>query len=338
VELVLAMLRLGADVNSYPYFCEPPLPPEFLATLVEPWDYEAEVGIIVANPMRLERIAAHTIGITTWETTRIPPTDFGRSLSAVDEIIVPCKDNIALFKELAPDIPCSYSPEGVDTTFWSARPREWDAKPLKLCMFGALTYRKGIDIAVEAFAEAYGDNPDVELHIATTFYELPQFRTLPEQFSNIFVEFFGWKSREEVRDFYYDKHALFAPYRGEGFYLPGAEFMATGGILIAPDQMGAAAYHAVDKGWVIPSHWEPVKHWGTWHGADAERYGEWLAYDQDDVIRTLVDFVESSPSMKARKAENAIGQMPFLCDWDRHAQDVLDHVLAAYQGVPLGRG
>lgn len=334
VELVLALLRLGADVSTYPYFCEPPLPPEFLATMLDPWDFEAEVGIIVANPMRLERIAKHTIGITTWETTRIPPTEFGRSLSAVDEIIVPCKDNIALFKELAPQIPCSYSPEGVDTDFWSQHPREWDAKPLKICMFGALTYRKGIDIAVEAFAKAYGDNPDVELHIATTFYQLPQFFTLAEQFSNMHVHFFGWKTREEVRDFYNEMHALFAPYRGEGFYLPGAEFMATGGCLIAPNQMGAAAYHGADKGWVIPSTWGPVKHWGEYHGRDAERYGEWLHYDEDDVISTLTDFVESSPSEKCRRAENAAGQVGFLCDWDSHAQHVIDKVLDAYRAVP----
>lgn len=331
VELVLGLLRIGCDVTSYPYFCEPPLPPEFLATLMGEWDFEAEVGIIVANPMRLERIAKHTIGITTWETTKIPPAEFGRSISAVDEIIVPCKDNIALFEELMPDVPVSCSPEGVDTDFWFSRPREWDSKPLKIGMFGALTYRKGIDIAVEAFAEAYGDNDDVELHIGTTFFELPQFYTLPDQFSNVYVHNFGWKPREEVRDFYHSLHGLFAPYRGEGFYLPGAEFMSTGGCLIAPNKMGAAAYHDVDKGWVIPSEYETVKHWGTVHGADAAVYGEWLGYNKEDVIQTLVDFVESPPSEKRRRAENAVGQMPFLCSWDAHAQHVADRVLEAYR-------
>jgi glycosyltransferase involved in cell wall biosynthesis len=334
VELVLGLLRQGADISVMPYFCEPPLPPEFLATMIEPWDFEAPLAIHMANPTRLSRISPHTIGITTWETTKLPPDEVQKPLSSVDEFIVPCRDNIAMIKDYRPDAEVHYVPEGVDADFYAFQDRDWSAKPLKIGMFGALTHRKGIDIGIEAFLELFEGNPDVELHIGTSVSSLEgAIRFLPDAYPNIKVQRFGWHTREQVRDWYYDKHALLAPFRGEGFYLPGPEFMATGGCVIAPDKMGAEAWMQPTMGWVIPSHYGPVLHWGPeWHGAQAtERYGEWLHYEPEDVVKTLADFVNAPPEEKRRRAAQAHGNIPFLCSWDFAAQRTIDIFLDAYR-------
>jgi glycosyltransferase involved in cell wall biosynthesis len=293
--------------------------------LLEPYPFDVPQHMIMANPMRLERTQQRMIGITTWETTRIPADEFEKPLTqVVDELIVPCRDNIELFQELCPDMTIHYIPEGIDTDFWIERPRDWFADgPLRICMFGALTYRKGIDLGVEAFIDLYGGNPDVELHIGTTFYELP-IEMMCSPYDNIHIHNFGWSTREQVREFYCSMHGMFAPFRGEGFFLPGAEFMATGGCFIAPDKMGPAAYHGADKGWVIPCEYKPVKHWGEHHGIHAARYGDWLEYDGDALRDTLRAFVESEPAEKKRRATNAAGQIPFLCDPDRAAQQTID--------------
>ncbi len=148
----------------------------------------------------------------------------------------------------------------MDHEFYSHVDRDWASKPLKIGMFGALTYRKGIDLGIDSFLDLFEDDPSVELHLATSTFDLPQFHYLPQAHANIFVEHIGWHTREHVRDWYRDKHALLAPFRGEGYYLPGVEMMATGGVLIAPNQMGAESYHTTNTGYVIPAEYGPVLH------------------------------------------------------------------------------
>jgi glycosyltransferase involved in cell wall biosynthesis len=335
VELVLAMQRCGADVSVMPYFTEPPLPPEFLATMIDPWDFNAPVVIRMANPTRMERKASHTIGITTWETSRIPAEEVGDSgLTAVDELIVPCRDNIATMQEHWPNAKIHYVPEGVDAEFFSFVGRDWQAKPLRIGAIGALTYRKGIDLLLEAFIDVAGNNPDVELHIMTTVASLSGALPIYEQaYSNIKVRHIGWSTREEVRDWYQSMHALIYPFRGEGWGMCGPEMMATGGIVIAPDKMGAAAWMTPEAGYVIPSEWTDVLHWGPhWHGKDAtDRYGQWLGYENGSVHAALERFLNAAPSELRTKSYCAAGQVGHLCNWDYAGQRTVDVFIDAFR-------
>jgi glycosyltransferase involved in cell wall biosynthesis len=261
----------------------------------------------------------------------MPPEDFETPLEVVvDEIIVPCERNVETFKELCPDTEVHYVPEGVDSEFFVHHERDFSELPVKIMMFGALTYRKGIDYGIQTFTDLYDGNLDVELHLFTTFHELVTFRYITEGVPNIHVHHIGWSTREEVREIYNSMHALFAPYRGEGYYLPGAEFMATGGLLIAPAAMGSTAYHRPDSGYVIPHLWETVKHWGEHHGVSAARYGEWLAYEPEALKETLAAFVEDSVANKRAKSTRASDYIPFSCDPLQAGQSVIDKFLLSY--------
>lgn len=326
VELVLSVLKMGADVNVLPVCLVPPLPPEFLATLMEPFPHRPPVAFYMADPAALRRYAHHSVGITTWETTKFPEQDFPRPLrTQVDELIVPCKMNIDTFSQWIPEDKIHYIPEPVDLEFFKFQPRNWDLdEPLRIGMFGHLTYRKGIDLGLKAFLDTFAGDPKVELHVGTTFRGIPQLTYAAEEHSNVHVHYFGFMSREQVRDFYYSLHALFAPFRGEGFYLPGAEFMATGGVLVAPNLMGPAAYHTPTTGYIIPAEFGPVDAWGERFGAHAAIHGDWLVYDPADVRNSLVDFVHASRSENQIKAERASEQISFYLNPDYIAQQTID--------------
>ncbi len=335
VDLVLGLLKLGADVRLKPLHTHPPLPPEFLACMLDPWDNDAPVAIDMTNLTNLERTAQHTISITMWETTSLPPKA-RRRLSAATEFIVPCEDNVALIQKYEPDKKVRFVPIGVDADFWTLRDRTWNSSPLKIGMIGDLNVRKGIDLGVEAFVKAFDNDPSVELHIATSSNHFPLFH-IQELNPNIHVELFGYRTRDQVRDWYYGKHALLAPFRGEGFYLPGAEFTATGGCLIAPKMMGTSYYHSDAKGWVIPSKFVDVGHWPPYYGkAAADELGQWVGYGDslaeeiDTVASTLVAFANASASEKRTRAYAAAGEIPFLCDPVSVAQQTLDTFLEAH--------
>lgn len=326
VELVLSVLKMGADVSVLPICVVPPLPPEFLATLLEPFPNRPPVAFCMADPAALKRYSHHNIGITTWETTLFPEQDFPKPLiTQVDELIVPCKMNIETFSRWLPEDKIHYIPEPVDLEFFKFQDRDWDPDtPLRIGMFGHLTYRKGIDLGLNAFLETFAGDPAVELHVGTTFRGIPQLEFAAKEYGNIHVHYFGFASREQVRDFYYSLHALFAPFRGEGFYLPGAEFMATGGVLIAPNLMGPAAYHTPTTGYIIPAEFGQVNTWGERFGDQAALHGEWLVYNPADVAKALTDFVHSSPSEKRIKAERSSEQIGFYLNPDYIAQQTID--------------
>lgn len=330
VQLVLGMLRNGANVHVWPTDCEPPLPVEFLACMVRDWPWTSPIKVMMANPAGLERRGAYTIGMSTWETTRFPADELKEPLrKSVDEVIVPCAANIDVFRQLDPDIPITVHPEGIDVDFWEFKQRDWATEPIRIGMFGALDNRKGIDIAIQAFLEAFEGAPEVELHIGTTYPDFPAVHVYPHIYPNIKVTIFGSQTQREVLEFYHSLHALFAPFRGEGWFLPGTEFMATGGVLIAPNEMGTAGYHSQMTGWVIPSHYEPVVNWGPFHGQEAtDRYGEWLGYELSDVVDTLISFVDSTPAEKKERGEQAHGCIPHLADRDAAAQKLLDRFIA----------
>lgn len=324
IELVRALMRCGHDITVWPTYAEPPIPEDFLTTFTKPWDPRADIGIVMADPYRLERIAKHTIGMTTWETTKLPANEVRRSLSAADELIVPCKDNIALFEELCPDKPIHVVPEGVDTTFFTPVERNWSEKPLRIGIFGATSYRKGIDLAMQAFLNLYADNPDVELHIASSQIRgMPALPSIDSNTPNIFFHRFGNQSRRAVHQFYCSMHALLAPSRGEGWYLPGPEFMATGGILIAPDKLGFAEYVQKDTCVVIENEWGPVDHWG-FEGMPIthEKFGNWITYPDGAVEHALQIFVEMPVNRKIAYSLEAVASVHFHCPWDLAADKV----------------
>lgn len=334
VELVRALIRMGHDVHVWPMWTAPPLPHDFLTTIGKEWDNTADVGICMADPYRLERIARHTIGMTTWETSKLPESpELRRSLSAVDEFIVPCQYNIALFQSLEPEKPITVVPEGVDTTFYLPAERDWNADPLKIGILSAANYRKGIDMALEAFIDLYLDNPHVELHVATSQLSgMPALPSIANSASNIFYYKFGGKTKSEVRDWYSTKHALLAPSRGEGWYLPGTEFMATGGILICPDKQGFAEYVSPQACVIIDSYMGPVDQWHHLAGHRAAiAYGEWICYEEGAVKDALRRFVEMNPADRAEMSTAAIADIHFHCPWEQVAERVTEIFINAYK-------
>jgi glycosyltransferase involved in cell wall biosynthesis len=338
VELVCAMLREGADIRVFPDAAAPPLPAEFLACLLHDWNFNAEVGICMANPMRLARIAHHTIGITTWETTKIPAEEAKSSLKNVDELIVPCKDNIETFAAVAPHLPCRYVEEGVDTAFFCPQERDWNAKPLRFGAYGELSYRKGLDLTVNAWLKLFRDDPSVQLDILTLRRD-PWVWSLPEVSSNITVQQSGVLPVKKIREYFYSLHALIHPYRGEGWWRPGTEMMATGGILIAPNLMGPAAFHHPHSGWVIPAEMGPVELWPPYEGkAAAERYGDWVHCEPEDVENTLLSFVNAPYGEKKRKGELAAEVVGHYASWPQAARDTINIFAEAYvahAGAPV---
>jgi len=111
------------------------------------------------------------IAIVPFETTLIPHSWIGR-LNSFDALLVPCKQNIEAFRASGVHIPIELIHWGVDPNVFYPLNRP-ESPTMTFGTMGALTVRKGTDVLVEAFLEAFPTEQDVKLICKTSFNNYP---------------------------------------------------------------------------------------------------------------------------------------------------------------------
>ena len=185
------------------------------------------------------------ICIVPWETTTIPRTWVER-INMCNALFVPCKQNIEAFRSSGVHIPIELTHWGIDTTkFYSIERPE---RPLfTFGTMGALSVRKGTDLLVDAFTEAFPTEKDVRL-ICKTSYNQYTFMTHDKR---IEVQISPITHEELMRDFFQQIDCFVFPTRGEGWGLPITEAMATGVPAIATNWSGPQEFMQEDDGYLL---------------------------------------------------------------------------------------
>lgn len=184
-------------------------------------DRPADYELTFSHPVyyKFNKPDSYKIGYTAWESTEIPK-EWMDGLSKIDELWVPnnfCKN--VMSKYFDKDI--YVFPHGIDEMF-SPLKREHSGVT-KFLHVGHPAYRKGMDLALDAFLELYRNNPNYHLTIKT--YEGC---VIPEVDANNVTFITKTVKYDDLVNIFYDHHVLLYPSWGEGFGLIPLQAMATG--------------------------------------------------------------------------------------------------------------
>jgi glycosyltransferase involved in cell wall biosynthesis len=204
----------------------------------------------------------------------VRPWDFGPYPARWAEVVARDYDELWTFTNwgrecaIAGGIPSTrvrVVPHGVDTTTFTARgpAHELTSRAGFTFLFvGAATYRKGIDIVLRAFLEAFGADDDVQLvvkdHTADVFYgglsardEITAAAEAPGAPGILYVD--SYMPVGELASLYRGSDTLVLPSRAEGWALPVLEAMACGTPAIVPSFGAFLDYCNDDAARMVPT-------------------------------------------------------------------------------------
>lgn len=230
------------------------------------------------------------VAIIPWETTTVPKSWIGK-INGFDLLLVPCKQNIEDFRNSGVKIPIELIHWGVDPTKFYPIERP-ASNVFTFGTLGALSYRKGTDILIEAFKEAFPTEKDVKLICKTSYNNYP-FNVKDER---IEVQMTPVSNEELMSAFYKRVDCFVFPTRGEGFGMTPLEAMATGIPAIVTGWSGPVEYMTPEVGWLIDHEMKPAKNFsdivykedcGNWAEPSKEHLKKLMryAYEHRDEVK-----------------------------------------------------
>ena len=206
-----------------------------------------------------------------WEFGRVPKRWVEEVRTTVDEVWAPSEAARAAFvaSGVAPEL-VHVVPNGIDPAHFTP---EGPARALPtgkstvLLFVGGMTYRKGIDILLEAYGRAFTSDDDVCLVLkafgSRTFYKgqtaedaVRAFQSVPGSPELVLLD--EDLSFDEIPALYRACDVLVQPYRGEGFCLPALEALACGRPVIVTDGGSTDDFVPAECGWRVPSRRVPL--------------------------------------------------------------------------------
>lgn len=212
------------------------------------------------------------IGHTTFETNTLLRS-FVEGCNRMDYLIVPTAFNQLAFVQAGVKIPIQVIPEGVDSSWFTPEGPILKQVPPRFTFLvvGQLNYRKGIDLAINAFLDVFGQRDDVQLLLRCHVNmgkpaDLDQIRAFVKVLrENYRAGFEGGNLL--VVDSVYDLHlpalyrsaqVLLAPFRGEGWGLPLIEALSCEVPVIATHWSGPTAYLQPDMASLLDYQLKPI--------------------------------------------------------------------------------
>jgi glycosyltransferase involved in cell wall biosynthesis len=196
-------------------------------------DPTAPVQIHFSQPSWYEfEDSQYKIGYTPWESSELPEGWLQR-FNEVDEQWTPSPLVANWYKEAGVTVPLHVYEHGIDH-IWENK-RRWPARPLKFLHHGEPAPRKGGQMAVDAFRDAFGDSTDV--HLTVKSHGTARVRAMDKSGNILGAVHQVYKNvtlieetldESELVALYHDHHALVYPGYGEGFGLIPLQAIASG--------------------------------------------------------------------------------------------------------------
>ena len=275
----------------------------------------------------------HWVIMQPWEFGSLPRSWIGPLCNEVDEVWAYTRYVRDCY--IASGVPgerVHVVPLGVDTRLFSpsAAPRPLQTrKPFKFLFVGGTIHRKGIDVLLAAYADAFTAGDPVCLVIkdmgGSSFYRgqtaAEQVRQIQSQADTPEIEYIKDElGADELAGLYTACNCLVQPYRGEGFGLPIAEAMASGLPAIVTGHGAALDYCSEENAYLIPARVVRLreKRIGDLETVDSP----WLAEPDRcalrDLLRTVADRPEEARS-KGRLAAEYVRAPSDVGPCDRHS-------------------
>jgi glycosyltransferase involved in cell wall biosynthesis len=308
-RLLFAAARAGIDVTLA---SSPPRDETAFRRFAVGGAPEGRIGFSLDYLPRLDPLPAGMLVVATaCEGTFVPRDRVDAVNRAATLVYVPCRQNRDAFRAGGVRVPIGVLPHGVDPARFPYLERlRSGEEPLTFGTFGALSPRKGIDVLIRAFREAFA--PDEPVHLL-----LKSVDDAPAAL--------GGDPRIRLQSGFWGHAALLAwlrtldvfvlPSRAEGFGLCGLEAMATGLPTIATNWSGPADY--LDPVDTLPLDYRLVDAAGTM--ANGVRYvGEWAEPDVA-YLCSLLRWAYEHRDEAARMGQAASARVHRDWTWDRAA-------------------
>jgi glycosyltransferase involved in cell wall biosynthesis len=277
--------------------------------------------------------SGHLALIQPWEFGSIPTAWVAPLQTVVDELWVPSEHVRRMYLEAGVDADrVTVVPNGVDLSHYSpdGPAMELDGVGLRFLFVGGAISRKGIDVLLSAYGEAFAGRDDVTLVVkdfgADGVYRggdrAELLRMAADADGPRVVHLTETLADDEVAALYRACDVLVHPYRGEGFAMPVLEAMACGLPAVVTAGGPTDEFCPADAGWRIPSVRAllPGRRVG-----DLPLAGEaWmLEPDRDALVTLLREVAQAGGEERARRGAAARAAAESL-GWDavaaRYAQ------------------
>jgi hypothetical protein len=281
-------------------------------------DPAADVLFCTVPPLCRAWLAGQRLHLLTmYETTKVP-TEF-RNLVDFDTIFVPCEENRRAFADWHPNV--VRVPLGIDPIRWRWRPRPTSG-PFTILTSGH-EYRKGADLAVQAFLRAFAGVPEVRL-IVKMPKPLEWFKAPADPRVQMVT---GYLSAGEEVDLYASAHVYLGLSRGEGFGMMPLQAIAQG----CPTVMSGCSGHtefATYASAIVGCDLEPAIHYTLYGEA-----GDWWEPRVDEAVDALRDVYANYTGHQAAMWLASIEARERFT-WNRTAMQIVDRIgpLGPYEG------
>jgi glycosyltransferase involved in cell wall biosynthesis len=280
-ELAFHLTALGQHVNAMGRRLDYPNQSEALKSILNGVIKPATGGLLLAYPTNFEKLygalatSGPMVAITMFESTKLPD-GWSEVLNRMNAVIVPSKWCRDIFRANGVKAPMHVIPLGVSETYHPVE-RPLNRKPFTFLAIGDRWRRKGWDLALLAFNQAFGTNPDYRLVIKARTGGLQAF-----DIKHPCVEVIRQDMTEhEMQALFERTDALIAPTHGEGFYLFPLEYMRTGAPAIVTNWSGPADYIHL----CYPLRYKLVD---AWPDNDKLRgLGQWAEPDIDHMVEQM---------------------------------------------------
>lgn len=234
------------------------------------------------------------------------------------------------FKQFHPGL----KPLSLKSVGQSNVPRQSFKNRFKFLYVGGSIKRKGIDLLMKAYRNAFSSSEEVLLIVkdfgvndvyAGQNYqaELNQWAKDPNAPPLLYIP--ETLSERDLASLYTAADCLVHPYRGEGFGLPIAEAMACGLPVIVTEFGACLDFCNSENAYFIPAKREALSHVGGW-----ELSGEpfWASPSEDALTERLREMVQN-PQQAKQRGELASKQIQECFSW-RHAAEIASESLRSF--------
>jgi glycosyltransferase involved in cell wall biosynthesis len=274
---LLVPLDGPADVHvrhQWPFSSEPP--PEGRWVVMQHWEF-GSLPRAWLQPMREEIDEVWVASQFVWDTF------VSSGVPRERVVVVPCGVDTQLFTDEGPDYPLP------------------DKKGFTFLFVGGTIARKGVDLLLHAYHQAFRPDDDVALVIkelgGKSFY---QGQSMADQIARIHREgstadivlIEDELTPDRLAALYRSVDCLVHPYRGEGFGLPIAEAMACGKPVIVPNYGACLDFCSPETAYLVPAQvirdgkWDPSNletvHHPFWCEVDIDALAAAMRYVYDN--------------------------------------------------------
>ncbi len=274
-----------------------------------------------------------------WEFSTVRKDLYEAAMSA-DEVWTPSTfARSAFLRSGIPADKVQVIPNGVRTDIFTPFGKQAELptkKRFKFLYIGGTTFRKGIDLLLQAYAQAFTSADDVTLIIkgmgGDTFYKnshvpmdelIAEFRKTPNAPEIWYMD--SMVPDEQVADLLRACDVFVCPSRGEGFNMPTLEAMACGKPVIVTEGMAMDDFVDEEVGWLLPSEQVPLD------SIKEQLVGEaYLLVPRVEDIITAMQYAYQNPLVAATKGMDAALRARTEWTWNRATLKALhrvDHIL-----------